>query len=130
MINYSELAKDPSTGKYYLPKGTKIYLATSSSIPDNTVSCLHLFKNEMIIYDQGGSGTGESIFGSTRANGPNTSSEFTMDKDCYFDKIGAAIQLPQEEGNPFAANFALIVQLKDLYQMNLDDRSLIFYVLP
>ena len=113
MIDYSELSKDPSTGKYYLPKGTKIYLATSSSIPDNTVSCLQLFKDEVIIYDQGGSGTGESIFGSTRADGPNTSSEFTMDKDYYIDKIGAAIQLPKSEGNPFAHIFALIIRPKD-----------------
>ena len=113
MINYSELAKDPSTGKYYLPKGTKIYLATSSSIPDNTVSCLQLFENEVIVYDQGGSATGESIFGSKRANGPYTSSEFTMDKDYYIDKIGAAIELPKSEGNPFAANFALFIRPKD-----------------
>lgn len=113
MINYSDLTRDSTTGKYHLPTGTKIYLATSSSIPDNAVSCLQLFENEVIVYQQGGGSNGQSIFGSTRADGPYTSSEFTMDKDYYIDKIGAAIKLPKGEGNPFAANFALIVRPKD-----------------
>ena len=114
MINYSELTRDTTTGKYHLQKGTKIYLATSSSIPDNAISCLQLFKDEVVVYEQGGNSKGKTIFGSTRANGPTTSSEFTMDQDYYFDKIGAAIQLPKEEGNPFSANFALMVRPKKL----------------
>ena len=112
MINYSELTRDSTTGKYHLPQGTKIYLATSSPIPDNVISCLQLFENEVVVYQQGGNARGESIFDHKRANGPTTSSEFTMDKDYHFDKIGAAIQLRKKEGNPFAANFALIVQPK------------------
>ena len=114
MINYSELTKDPSTGKYYLPKGTKIYLATSSSIPDRVISCLQLFKDEVVVYEQGGGSKGKTIFDHERADGSYTSSEFTMEKDYYFDKIGAAIQLPKEKGNPFSANFALMVKQKDL----------------
>ena len=71
---------------------------------------MQLFENEVVVYQQGGGSKGESIFDHKRANGPTTSSEFIMDKDYHFDKIGAAIQLPLKQGNPFSANFALMVR--------------------